>query len=156
MNAAALASLRVRFWRHVNKDGECWTWTAAKWGSGGYGMVTLGGRIRVLAHRAAWMLTHGPIPMEMCVLHRCDTPTCVRPEHLFLGTRADNMRDMAEKGRAARPFGNTYGAKLRTPEEYAAIRARHLVDGLTQVAVAREFGIHPTMVNKIVLGKRGV
>ena len=66
-----------------------------------YGRVMLSPRAEQ-AHRAVWASVHGPIPKGMCVLHRCDTPPCCNPAHLFLGTHADNMRDMAKKGRGAR------------------------------------------------------
>lgn len=64
----------------------------------GYGMLYVAGRNR-LAHRTLFALSNGPIPDDICVLHRCDTPICVNPEHLFLGTQADNVRDKVRKGR---------------------------------------------------------
>jgi HNH endonuclease len=81
--------------------GSCIEWSGGK-NKSGYGRKWHKGRV-LLAHRVAWIETHGPIPDGMCVLHRCDVRSCVNVEHLFLGTQADNMRDMAEKGRARSP-----------------------------------------------------
>ena len=90
-----------RFWRHVDKAGDCWLWTKAV-DSRGYGRFGLKGANAggwVLAHRYAFQLTRGPIPDGMHVCHTCDVRNCVNPDHLFLGTALDNMRDMIAKGR---------------------------------------------------------
>lgn len=88
-----------RFWSKV-VFGKCWIWTAYK-DKAGYGRIGLGGRGEptVLAPRAAWFLVYGVWPAARCVLHTCDTPACVRPSHLFLGTPKDNTHDMIRKGR---------------------------------------------------------
>lgn len=75
----------------------CAEWTGRR-NRGGYGLTRACGK-PLLAHRQAWAIAFGPIPDGLCVLHRCDNPPCCEPTHLFLGTRADNMRDMALKGR---------------------------------------------------------
>lgn len=99
-----------RFWSHVEKSGECWEWTGAlskenarpthHYGAFCYRLD--GKRVWIMAHRFSWELHNGPVPdsdVEICVLHRCDNPRCVRPDHLFLGTDKDNMHDMIRKGR---------------------------------------------------------
>ena len=102
------ASLAERLRAHVVVDPETgchvWTSTLAK---GGYG------RVLVSAHRLAWELAHGPIPEGMLVLHKCDNPPCCNPEHLFIGTVADNMADKTRKKRAR----NGYTGKLNQPRE---------------------------------------
>jgi hypothetical protein len=90
--------LEERLWRRVVKKrgNGCWVWTGAT--VGGYGVIREGTR-NVLTHRVAWELTHGAIPEERYVLHRCDVRSCVRPDHLWLGTYRDNLHDAYDKGR---------------------------------------------------------
>lgn len=94
----------------------CWIWDGAMdWD--GYGMIAVGKGGKP-AHRVSWQLHKGEIPAVMHVLHRCDTPSCVNPEHLFLGTHTDNMQDCAAKGRS-------HGLLLN-PEAVADIRTKRL------------------------------
>lgn len=88
---------RRRFWSKASRSPGCWEWMASK-NSDGYGNFRLRSR-HCGAHRAAWALVHGEIPVGMQVLHQCDNPGCVNPAHLFLGTQVDNIRDMDNKGR---------------------------------------------------------
>jgi len=86
----------------------------------GYGRKKVGSRT-VLAHRHAWELANGLVPEGLCVLHRCDNPPCINPDHLFLGTRADNNADRDAKGRSKR--GRHYPVSAAMRAEY--IRRTH-------------------------------
>ena len=90
--------LEKRFWDKVEKAGDCWLWIAGKFKQG-YGSFYFKGR-HIKAHRMAWELTYGAIPEGKRVCHYCDNPSCTNPEHLFLGTQKDNIRDMMAKGRS--------------------------------------------------------
>lgn len=95
-----------RFWANVDKtlghgpQGTCWVWTACA--IKGYGYIS-----RTLAHRVSWEIHNSPIPEGLCVLHKCDNPPCVNPEHLFLGTKKDNILDAVAKGRWIQAGGRT-------------------------------------------------
>lgn len=101
----ATESLSDRLMRHVEPDlnGGCWLWSGAM-SHRGYGVIKdTGTRRPIKAHRASWRSFRGEIPDGQFVCHRCDTPACINPAHLFLGTHADNMADMMRKGRTAVP-----------------------------------------------------
>ena len=124
----------------------------------GYGIV--GGRERrrscgILAHRHAWADVHGPIPEGMCVLHRCDNPPCVNPDHLFLGTQADNMRDMRLKSRAkAGPGHGKRGEEVPVAKLTNEQARQILLDSRPQRQIARDFGIVQQTVSDIKRGRR--
>lgn len=94
---AARRPLDQRFWAMVEKTETCWLWLGGA--IDGYGTITEEGRT-VRAHRVSYKLHVGPIPTGLFVLHHCDVPSCVNPDHLFLGTHSDNMKDRQMKGRA--------------------------------------------------------
>lgn len=100
MNVSKKGVLNVRlFWLNAAKQPNgCWLWRGAPNGPEGYGRVRVAGRIQYV-HRVAWSMARGPIPPDLCVCHRCDTPLCVNPAHLFLGTVRDNNLDRIAKGR---------------------------------------------------------
>lgn len=89
-----------RFWRHVEKGEGCWLWTGFCTPTG-YGKTSVERR-PAYAHRVSWELRYGPIPRGLYVCHSCDNPSCVRPDHLFVATQRENLRDMSLKGRGSR------------------------------------------------------
>lgn len=125
----------------------CWLWLGTS-RANGYGQFR-----REYAHRAAYRIFRCE-PGRKYVLHRCDVRCCVNPDHLFLGTHADNMRDMAQKGRA--PGNRKTPGHLRprarlSPEDVATIRAS---DAGT-VELARRYGVHRQTILRIRGGRRG-
>jgi len=95
--SAQLKPLHERIWKKVRLTPSCWEWTGGNF-SWGYGAITFDGR-HTTAHRVFWTIANGPIPKGLFVLHKCDNPSCVRIDHLFLGTHTDNVRDCLRKGR---------------------------------------------------------
>jgi len=86
-----------RFWKHVTITPHCWEWLGKR-NRDGYGIYCVTHTETQLAHRMSWRM-HYTDPGELCVLHHCDNPACVKPAHLFLGTQADNLHDMCRKKR---------------------------------------------------------
>ncbi len=165
--------LADRFWPHVAKtDDGCWLWTGYR-AANGYGRIpvprlnhkrpwTIG-----WAHRVSYALNVGPITEGLSVLHRCDNPQCVRPDHLFLGTQRDNIQDAARKGRTARgdrSFARLHPERLQRGEQRpnakltlaiaTEIRARLINAPVgTAAALARTYGVSPAIICGIRKGK---
>ena len=150
--ASRVAPLAERFWKHVDKgDGSgCWLWNGRK--RAGYSYGTLSGeasatRRHELAHRVSWRLHFGEIPDGLVVCHRCDVPSCVRPDHLFLGTYRENIQDASRKLRL-KHGEQCWSAKL-TEADVRTIRARR-ANGVTAAHLAEQFGIKAATVRHIV------
>lgn len=130
--------------------GGCREWQKAITQTTGYGKVRLSG-VLMDAHRAAWIAANGPIPDGLYVLHRCDNRRCVNPEHLFLGTHSDNMKDAAAKGRlpqhCLRGTDNPH-AKL-TEAQVLEVYALAHEGRMTQQQIADAYGIGRRRVGKI-------
>ena len=144
-----------RFWAQVNKDGECWLWTGHT-NRVGYGVLCrhVDGKPQVYkAHRYSYALHFGDPDPQLLVCHRCDNPLCVRPEHLFLGTNHDNMRDMATKGRAAAKDGAKNGYAKLSAETVIEIRERYAAGLSNTVELAAEYRIANSQILEIVHGE---
>lgn len=127
---------------------ECWPWIGGV-DHFGYGRIYDHGT-SYQVHRVVYELEHGPIPDGLLVLHRCDNPPCVNPAHLFLGTNQDNVNDMLQKGRERR--GETHhNAKIST-QQVLELR-QQFAAGRSAASLARAFGVDPSNVRLIVLGK---
>jgi HNH endonuclease len=149
--------LESRFWSKVDKSNDksdCWMWTAGRddWG---YGLISMRRthqikrNDKIRAHRLAYLLTYGEIPDGLLVCHTCDNPACCNPSHLWLGTNADNIRDMWDKGRRNQRGEAHPRAKL-TQRDVDEIRARYRPWVVTQKALAREYGVGQPIIGKII------
>lgn len=149
-------TVKDRFWSHVYirfafplPDTNCWEWLAAK-KSSGYGLFRLKGKTHH-AHRAAWLLTHGPIPKGLVVCHKCDNRSCVRPGHLFLGTMKENYLDMIKKGRF---FPGTQTGVLSPRGIFDSTQIEYIRSSdKSSSVVAKELGCHKTTICRIRNGK---
>ena len=146
-------SLQARFEGNVQKQQiGCWLWKGGLNGSG-YGRLFSKDTGPLLAHRYSYTLHVGEIPDGLCVLHRCDMPACVNPEHLFLGTRADNCRDRHAKSRDARGEflaihmrrvnrrGDKNPSAKLTAAQVAEIRTTYAAGGITHALLAGFYGV---------------
>jgi len=139
---------------HVDGLGPCWAWTAAV-RRDGYGWLRVGGRM-LRAHRVSWAIHNGPIPTGMCVCHRCDTRSCVNPEHFFLGTKGDNNRDcVAKKRHVPLPGEQNSQAKL-TEAKVIQIRKLYATGGVSQKALGKRFGVAKSNIWSILSRKHWV
>lgn len=166
-------SVAERFWQYVDRHGPngCWVWTASR-DLHGYGQIFRGGHRQagsMRAHRVSWVLHYGPIPNGLGVLHHCDNPPCVRPDHLWLGTPRDNSEDRDRKGRTRPPSRPAVTWQQQHPERIlrgAQISTAKLTDALvlemrrryaagdgSYKSLAREYGISKATCAEILTGK---
>ena len=154
------------FWAKVDKtpgfgpNGDCWEWIASK-NECGYGWFRIG-KYTYKAHRAVYKLIYGLIPINLCILHSCDNPSCVNPSHLWLGTQIDNIRDKVKKGRG-RP-GGASGDKngMHTHPESTSPRAKLTADQVLEIRaeyakgkhsyreLGNKWGINHSVIGKII------
>lgn len=160
-----IQELPSRFWAKVKKDGpvpvhlpdlgKCWVWTAGCYPSG-YGVFSVNGSPRG-AHRVSYELAKGPVPDGLYVLHACDNPKCVNPDHLFAGSQKDNIQDMHNKGRyrngAVR--GERNPASKLTDDDVRCIRSiyKPYSREFSQRALARRFGVSKKVIELVLSGR---
>lgn len=155
-------SIRERFWAKVDKRGPvsvhrpelgpCQVWTEHTT-KAGYGQFYLHSGDPRLAHSVSYALTKGPVPPRLHVCHHCDNPPCVRPDHLFIGTAADNARDMVAKGRQGPRYPGSERANARlTEEDVRAIRAVPYFYGRAR-RLARLYGVSDHTIRDVLTGK---
>lgn len=134
--------------RLVVTESGCWEYQGAR-NRKGYGSIGRGGRDGgdVATHRASWEIHHGPIPSGIQVCHKCDNPPCCNPDHLFLGTPADNMQDKVTKGRAEGAPGEQHPRARLTETEVRAIRAN--IENKTTRELGKQYGVSGVCIHKI-------
>ena len=153
-----VGTVAERFWHYINKNGPggCWVWTGTL-NDAGYGILGINNRGRIeRAHRLSWQMAVGPIPANLCVCHHCDNRRCVNPQHLFLGTRDDNNRDMRSKNRWSKPpvrYGILNNKTKLNDVKVREIRSLHATGQYTHRELARQFGIDRSQVGHIVNGE---
>lgn len=147
-----------RFWAKVDKNGPvvreelgpCWIWTAGKL-RGGYGYFY--NKTDICAHRYSYRIKFGPIPDELYALHKCDTKSCVQPDHIFLGTQKDNMDDFWGKGRTRdMPKGAAHPRSKLTENDVIDIRTLTAF-GANRAELARAYGVSWPVIDGIVRRK---
>lgn len=136
-----------KFWLFVDKTDSCWIWTGPI-GWGGYGVFRRHGKTE-FAHRISYFVANREYPDNLIVCHKCDNPICVNPNHLFVGTHADNVHDMMRKGRSNQARGESSGKAKLSRHDVFDIRRRFKKDGKTAVELASEYGVNKENIYRI-------
>ena len=146
-----------RFWLYVNKDCEngCWEWNGKSCTIDGYGRIKSGGKM-IRTHRISYDLHHPltkPIQdIKLSVLHACDNPKCVNPQHLRLGTPQENTNDMVERERHA--IGEQHGSAKLTELQVLEIRERYINEKISHKKLGQEYKVGKTTISDIINRKR--
>jgi len=139
-----------RFWKKVRKTGTCWLWTGAI-DSWGYGQIKIQGKSKK-ASRLSYELHYGTIPVGLMVLHSCDRPICVNPNHLWLGSNTDNMQDMVKKGRNSDKTGEHNGNSKLKRKDIEKIRKMYNTGIYSKTEIGKLFLISGGHVGRIIMG----
>lgn len=154
--------IEQRFWEKVDTSGDCWIWTGSL-NHNGYGRLRGNAETEknIAAHRFSWELHYGPIPPGegyhgTCVCHKCDNKICVNPDHLFLGSHSDNIKDMHAKGRGALPANKgSENPRAKLTEPMVRMIKMMLAGGrVTQKHIAEIHGVSNSAIQLIATGKR--
>lgn len=161
MNNSQVSGYRnpeARFWRRVDRNGPihstlgaCWVWTGGKFDNS-YGAIYVDGKSKK-AHHFSWTYHYGPFSSALCVLHKCDNPSCVNPHHLFLGSKADNSTDMVRKGRQTK--GEQHSRAKVTEEMVKVIRSEYVWRSSTHgtYGLAKKYGLSQYCIMSIIQRK---
>lgn len=135
------------FWSKVIKTDTCWLWTGTK-NKQGYGVIGIEGH-QYIVTRIAYAIQNRKDPFPYCVLHKCDNILCMRNNHLFLGTRSDNNKDRANKGRNKDARGENTGTHILVETDIPVIRLRH-TNGESIYSINRDYSVSYTTLFKVV------
>lgn len=154
MKKRRLQTVEERINKYINKTDTCWLWTQDVYNYG-YGKLSIGKGKQVRAHRYMYEKYKGTIPNNMNVLHTCDNPRCCNPEHLFLGSQEDNVKDMMDKSRGGyKTFhGDNHPMRKIDMAKAEEIRALWAKGGLYQREIGERFGVSQAVVSKIIKGE---
>ena len=139
-------TIKQRFLNNVKlpiNPSLCWEWIS--WKTGGYGHISINNEI-FHAHRLSWIIYNGEIPDKLCVCHHCDNPSCVNPDHLFLGTRKENNQDMAHKGRHR-------GNRKLTKEQVIEIKKLYILDNTSHRQLAKIYNVSHSTIGYLLRRK---
>lgn len=138
------------FWSLVDRREQhaCWAWLGDR-SPDGYGKFRYKSKY-ALTHRLAYEFTNGPIPQGMLICHKCDNPSCVNPNHLFVGTYQDNVDDMIAKGRQKKALGENAGRAKLTEVQVMEIRKRYAAGDATTVSLGVEYGVDASTIGSAV------
>jgi len=140
-----------RFWERVYKFDDCWEWFG-KVNRKAYGMIGYNGK-NISSQRASWLIHYGEIPKDNHVLHHCDLPWCVNPDHLYLGNNTDNINDKLLRGRITKKFGQDNKAAKLSDNDVLEIKTQ-ASSGIAQYTIAHQFGVNQSQISRILSGKR--
>ncbi len=142
---------KILFQKHVYKTKTCWLWMA-RISPFGYGQFGFNGTMKQ-AHRVSFEIYKSKIPKGLCVLHVCDNRRCVNPDHLWLGTQADNVQDMILKNRGLKAIGDRNGSAKLSWDKVNEIRKLRKDSGILYKDLASKFNVHISTIKRIILNK---
>lgn len=157
MAKKVLPTIEERLAERSIADGDCIIWHGATAGKFKYGQLKVNGRMQ-RCHRLAYQVSKGEIPSGMLVMHTCDRPACINPEHLVLGTQKNNMDDMRAKGREPANKGEQNGRSILTTTDVAEIRSvyKRYCRKFGAPALAKKYGVGTQAILDIIHGKNWV